>query len=35
MGGRVVRIPLYGDLSTERMLREIARRYGDLPPSGA
>jgi rfaE bifunctional protein nucleotidyltransferase chain/domain len=34
-GGRVVRIPLYGDFSTERMLREIARRYHDVPLSGA
>jgi rfaE bifunctional protein nucleotidyltransferase chain/domain len=33
MGGRVVRIPLYGDFSTERMLREIARRYRDRPLS--
>ena len=35
MGGRVVRIPLHGDLSTERMLREIAKRYNDLPLNGA
>jgi D-beta-D-heptose 7-phosphate kinase/D-beta-D-heptose 1-phosphate adenosyltransferase len=30
-GGRVVIVPLHGDFSTERMLREIARRYGDAP----
>jgi rfaE bifunctional protein nucleotidyltransferase chain/domain len=33
-GGRVVIVPLHGDLSTERMLREIARRYRDIPASG-
>ncbi len=33
-GGRVVIIPLHGDFSTERMLKEIARRYGDGPTSG-
>jgi rfaE bifunctional protein nucleotidyltransferase chain/domain len=31
MGGRVVRIPLHGGFSTERLLREIARRYSDTP----
>jgi rfaE bifunctional protein nucleotidyltransferase chain/domain len=35
VGGRVVRIPLYGNLSTEGMLREIARRYADLSHDGA
>jgi rfaE bifunctional protein nucleotidyltransferase chain/domain len=34
LGGRVVRIPLHGDFSTERMLREIARRYRGKPASG-
>ncbi|MFH1220166.1 MAG: D-glycero-beta-D-manno-heptose 1-phosphate adenylyltransferase [Candidatus Eisenbacteria bacterium] len=29
-GGIVVRIPLYGGLSTENLLKEIARRYRDL-----
>lgn len=29
-GGVVVRVPLYGEHSTEKMLREIARRYRDL-----
>jgi D-beta-D-heptose 7-phosphate kinase/D-beta-D-heptose 1-phosphate adenosyltransferase len=33
VGGKVVIIPLHGDLSTERLLREIARRYGDMPAS--
>jgi D-beta-D-heptose 7-phosphate kinase/D-beta-D-heptose 1-phosphate adenosyltransferase len=33
VGGRVVRIPLQGEFSTDRMLREIARRYGDTPSS--
>ena len=29
-GGRVVRLPLHGSYSTERLLREIALKYGDL-----
>jgi rfaE bifunctional protein nucleotidyltransferase chain/domain len=33
-GGRVVTIPLHGDFSTERMLRDIAKRYKDAPASG-
>lgn len=33
-GGRVVIIPLHGDYSTERLLREIARRYRDAPATG-
>ena len=34
-GGRVEIVPLYGDFSTEQMLRDIARRYGDTPAGGA
>jgi len=34
-GGRVEIVPLHGDFSTERMLREIARRYSDNPSGGA
>lgn len=34
VGGQVVIIPLHGDFSTERMLRDIARRYRDTPASG-
>jgi D-beta-D-heptose 7-phosphate kinase/D-beta-D-heptose 1-phosphate adenosyltransferase len=33
VGGRVVRIPLHGEFSTERLLKEIARRYRDAPLS--
>jgi rfaE bifunctional protein nucleotidyltransferase chain/domain len=29
-GGAVVRVPLHGGFSTEKMLREIARRYRDV-----
>jgi D-beta-D-heptose 7-phosphate kinase/D-beta-D-heptose 1-phosphate adenosyltransferase len=35
VGGRVVRIPLRSDFSTERMLKEIARRYKETPSDGA
>ena len=33
-GGKVVTVPLYGGLSTEKLVREIALRYRDVPPSG-
>jgi rfaE bifunctional protein nucleotidyltransferase chain/domain len=33
-GGRVVRVPLYGELSTEKLAREIALRYKEAPPPG-
>lgn len=29
-GGKVVRIPLHGDLSTENLLRQIAEKYRDV-----
>jgi D-beta-D-heptose 7-phosphate kinase/D-beta-D-heptose 1-phosphate adenosyltransferase len=29
-GGVVVRVPLHGSFSTEKMLKEIARRYRDF-----
>jgi D-beta-D-heptose 7-phosphate kinase/D-beta-D-heptose 1-phosphate adenosyltransferase len=35
VGGRVQIVPLYGDFSTERILRDIARRYGNTPAGDA
>ena len=33
-GGRVVRLPLHGGYSTEKLLRDIAARYGDVSEDG-
>jgi D-beta-D-heptose 7-phosphate kinase/D-beta-D-heptose 1-phosphate adenosyltransferase len=33
-GGKVVRVELYGDYSTEKMFRRIAGLYGDSGGSG-